>query len=83
MNQYTMFSERANTLYIDTSSISPSYKGMSIKEARKTIDMVMKMPYEERILRYADEMAKYVILKEIDAHRGCKLSEFTTPRCGI
>ena len=83
MNQYTMFSERANTLYINSDFISPSYKGLSIKECKKAIEATMKMSYEERIIRYAPELAKYIILKEIDAHRGCKLSEFMTPHCGI
>lgn len=83
MNQYTMFSERDNVLYINSDFISPSYKGLSIKECKKAIEATMNMSYEERIVRYAPELAKYIILKEIDAHRGCKLSEFMTPHCGI
>ena len=83
MTKYTMFSERDNTLYINTDAISPSYKGMTIKECKKAIEATHNMSYEERITRYAPEMAKYIILKEIEAHRGCKLSEFMTPHCGI
>ena len=83
MNQYTMFSEKHNTLYINSDFISPSYKGLSIKECKKAIEATMNMSYEERITRYAPQLAKIVILKQIDAHRGCKLSEFTVPHCGI
>lgn len=67
----TEFSEKFNTLYILTDAILP--KGDTIEELRKAF----KLSYSERIALYASDSAKAEIEKELKAHSGCKISEFT------
>ena len=68
--KYTMFSEKENVLYINTNAITP--RGVGFAEIKK----VFKMPYLDRIEKYATSTAKQAILAEIKKHSGCKLSEY-------
>lgn len=74
--RFTHFSEKHNTLYILSDQILPNTKGMGWKDHCKAYQEAFKMPYHERIERWACEEAKREIKQEMKAHKGCKLSEY-------
>lgn len=74
--KYTRFSEKHNTLYINTKQLLPNTSGLSWKEHCKANDEAFKMSLDERIEKYACEEAKQEIQSELEKHKGCKISEY-------
>lgn len=69
----TLYDEKRNILSIRTELIMP--KNCSREEHRKAFTM----SYKERLERFCPKEIRTEIEKEIAAHPGCKLSEFTDP----
>lgn len=69
--KHTMYDEKRNTLYILTSDIMPK-NGKEWKKA-------WSMSYKERIEKFCtDKDVRNEIERELENHKGCKISEFTT-----
>lgn len=68
------YDSKNNVLYINTDIILCDTKGMTPRERAKAIYKHLSLSYEERI-----NQSKYkdVILKEIEKHPNCKISEFS------
>lgn len=79
MIEYTMYSEKENTLYINSDVILPDTKGMPFREHCKAYDNAFKMSYEKRLEAFCPENIRKEIQAKIDSHPGCILSEFCDP----
>lgn len=72
----TLWSEKENTLYINTNAIMPDTSRMNFREHCKAYDEAFAMTYIERIYKFAKGDNKRMILEEVEKHKGCKFSEF-------
>lgn len=77
MKHFTTFDEKRNTLYIATDEMLPDTKGMSVQDRRKAYDAAYAMDYAKRLELYGCEACKKEVAEQMEAHKGCKLNEFT------
>ena len=77
MSRYTEFDEKRNTLYILSDYLLPNTLGMTVVARRRAYDEAFKMSYPERLEKFCkNPEVKKAIQTDIEAHKGCKLSEF-------
>lgn len=72
----TFYSEKDNTLYINSDIILPDTKKLPFKEHLKLTKQAFAKSYEERIEQYATKEQQEHIHEQLKAHEGCKISEF-------
>ena len=76
--KYTKWSEKDNTLYIYSDHLLPDTTGMSWKEHSRAYKEAFAMSYQDRLEKFCkNPEVKKEIKAEIEAHKDCKLSEFT------
>ena len=76
-SRYAIFDNKRNTLYINSDLMLPKKKGGWTKEWSKEVSEAFKLTYQERLEKYCPEDIREQVQKEIKAHKGCKISEFT------
>ena len=67
------YSEKNNTLYINTDILVPR------NADREAFEKAFQMTIKERLETYAPDNVKKAIEEEIAEHKDCSLSEFTYP----
>ena len=65
------YSEKNNTLYINTDILVPKNPN------RQAFEKAFQMTIRERLEEYTPKEVKKAILEEIAEHKDCNLSEFT------
>ena len=80
---YVLFSVRDNMLYINSKELTPNCVGMSFEERRKAFDEAYELSYMERLEKWSSDIAKAYMKEELEAHKGCAISEFIIPDIGL
>lgn len=76
---YVWYSAKDNMVYINSEELTPDCSGMSFKERRDAFNEAYKLSYAERLEKFGSDVAKAYVKEELEAHKGCGISEFLIP----
>lgn len=80
---YVWYSAKDNMVYINSEELTPDCSGMSFQERRKAFDEAYKLSIPDRLEKWGSDIAKAYVKEELEAHKGCAISEFIIPDIGL
>lgn len=80
---YVWYSAKDNMVYINSEELTPDCSGMSFKERREAFNEAYKLSIRDRLEKFGSDVAKAYVKEELEAHKGCGISEFIIPDIGL
>lgn len=76
---YVWYSVRDNMVYINSEELTPDCSGMTWSERREAFNEAYKLSIPDRLEKFGSDVAKAYVKEELEAHKGCGISEFLIP----